>query len=76
MAGGCAGAIQDAAARDDFDCPSVKSARDRGEPEVLCDVHTHELGAAYPLHCSTVDSQRSMLDAHFGHSCVNCELDG
>lgn len=24
-----------------------------GEPEVLCDVHTHELGAAYPprQHC-------------------------
>ncbi len=33
--------------------------------EVLCDVHTQELGAARSLHSRTVDGQRSMLSVHF-----------
>ncbi len=32
--------------------------------EVLCDVHTQELGAARSLHSRTVDGQRSMLSVH------------
>ncbi len=32
-----------------------------GPGEVLCDVHTQELGAARSLHSHTVDGQRSML---------------
>ncbi len=32
--------------------------------EVLCDVHTQELGAAHPLLGRTVDGQRSMLSVH------------
>ncbi len=32
--------------------------------EVLCDVHTQELGAARSLHSHTVDGQRSMLSVH------------
>ncbi len=32
--------------------------------EVLCDVHTQELGAAHSLHSRTVDGQRSMLSVH------------
>ncbi len=32
--------------------------------EVLCDVHTQELGAARSLHSRTVDDQRSMLSVH------------
>ncbi len=32
--------------------------------EVLCDVHTQELGAAHSLHSCTVDGQRSMLSVH------------
>ncbi len=32
--------------------------------EVLCDVHTQELGAAHSLHSRTVDGQRSMLCVH------------
>ncbi len=32
--------------------------------EVLCDVHTQELGAARSLHSRTVDGQWSMLSVH------------
>ncbi len=32
--------------------------------EVLCDVHTQELGAAHSLHSRTIDGQRSMLSVH------------
>ncbi len=32
--------------------------------EVLCDVHTQELGAARSLHSRTVDGQRSMPSVH------------
>ncbi len=35
-----------------------------GPGEVLCDVHTQELGAARSLHSRTVDGQRSMLSVH------------
>ncbi len=35
-----------------------------GPGEVLCDVHTQELGAAHSLHSRTVDGQRSMLSVH------------
>ncbi len=35
-----------------------------GPGEVLCDVHTQELGAAHSLHGRTVDGQRSMLSVH------------
>ncbi len=32
--------------------------------EVLCDVHTQELGAAHSIHSHTIDGQRSMLSVH------------
>ncbi len=32
--------------------------------EVLCDVHTQELGAAHSVHSCTIDGQRSMLSVH------------
>ncbi len=35
-----------------------------GPGEVLCDVHTQELGAAHSLHGRTIDGQRSMQRVH------------
>jgi len=32
--------------------------------EILCDVHTQELGAAHSLHSCTIDGQRNMLSVH------------
>ncbi len=38
--------------------------------EVLCDVHTQELGAAHSLDSRTVAGQRSMLSVHIlVHKC-------
>ncbi|KAI3364103.1 hypothetical protein L3Q82_010929 [Scortum barcoo] len=63
-AGRGAGAIQhgDATGQDAFDGASVEGGVD-GPREVLCDVHTQELGAAHALHRSTFDGQRCMLGA-------------
>ena len=35
-----------------------------GPGDVLCDVHTQELGAAHTYHSSIIDGQRGMLSVH------------